>query len=449
MTTYGDVPGVKIVEQAGDFSTVEIGRNQYLTLVGFGTDNATEEENTLIEYIEHSELSSVGGDTLDLQTVGENGSLAELIQDASDNGVETRYLRAVMVGTEEKQKILSQPSGSLSADYVVPSVDSITAINETTSDELAVKLRYESPPDAPGENEMYLNPHSGEYEIDTDIESVDLTYEEAYWDDALRTAVNAHSEGEFGIVAAATTDEQAASQLATAAETVRTNRYGMVLGAAGAEPNATMNDTYPMLNPVDYEHGLDNDELFLFGPTLTEGEEPTSRNFGAGLLGTLAGKLASRATSDPLYTDTLDGNRELVQSLSRGEVDVLREQYIIPVKDDGGRLTLEDNQSTEEWEAGVDWEKDLFRRQVVDLVIATAYQIGRNQIGTILDQGTVTDTQETLVAQMSDFVDQGLLRAGGQTVSVQRDGPSTLDVGLVITPLGVTKSVEVSLTIQR
>jgi len=450
MTTYGDLPGVKIVEQAGGFTDIQIGRNQYLTIVGIGDDDATEEEDELIEYIDHSEGSSIGSDTLELDTVGEDGSLASAISDASASGVETRYLRAVMAETADSEEILSDASGELDAEYIVPSTDSIHAEDETTSDELDVHFRYESPPDPPeSDDAIHINPHTVEYEFDTDVDSVDIEFEEVYWEDALSTAVNAHSEGDFGVVVALTADESAASHLAELAESAREQRFAMVLGMAGAEPNDTMDDTYPYISATEFEHSLDSDVGFLFGPTTDEDETPASRNFGTGLLGPLAGKIASRPITDPIYTDTVGGATGLRQQLSRGEVDLLREERIIPVKYDGGLVMLEDNQSTFDWDMATEWERDLFRRQAVDMVIATAYQIGRSQIGNILDADTVSDTQELLVDQLGDFVEQGFLRSGGQQVAVERDGVNTMSIEMRVTPLGVTKNVEISLTIER
>jgi hypothetical protein len=214
----------------------------------------------------------------------------------------------------------------------------------------------------------------------------------------------------------------------------------MVTASAGAEPNATLSGGFPKIDSGNYGDAVDNDSLFLFGPT-------TSEN-GVSMVGALGGTVAGTGFDEPIYDRPVNGFTGMAQSLSKAEANELRDQQVIPVREQGS-ISIADNRSTS---TETDWERDLFRRRIVDLVILTAKGVAENIIGFINDPETRSDAEDAILEELEDIADDGLIQPNRQRethyfVEVSKVDADTVGIDLGIAPYGIVKKVEVSLTI--
>lgn len=434
MATYGDTPGVKITTSTGNLSTVEIGRGIRLMFVGIGNDSAQADPN------EPTNITSVREAE---EEFGEDTDIVRAFERARDEGANTEYTYGVRANVSSESEVFSSESGTINDAPIVPDMDTID-----TDLDVEQKFRYESPVDPPeGDNVIHINPLTGEYDLTYDgtFDDVEIEYDWADWSTAIDNVGNDLYEGDFALVVPLTNSEDVAEMARAEVEDLRDSLV-FALTASAAEPNASMEDSYPEINTSEYTHDFDDDALFLFGPTALGGAKPDSADFGVGAIGSVAGKITGTAVGDPVYDDIIDvGEDGLGQSISRSEVGDLRDQDISPIKD-SRTVRIEGNTSTYDPD-DEEWERDLFRRQVVDLVMASVYQIARSKIGNVLVDGTLENVGDAIDSQFREFEDQRLLQPGNQQFEVFQEDDRTIGINATITPFGVAKSAEFDLQI--
>lgn len=435
MSTYGSIPGVRISTSTGTITGVTIGREQHLILVGVGNDEAEAETNEPLRLDDRRDADT---------KFGEDSDVAIAFRRALANGQHPDYIHAVRAETMTDTE--TGTSGTLANAPAVPDMSRLEAEDTTSSDTYAVELTYESPPEAPTEAEVvHLNPNTGEF--DADDTEVDITYDYADWEEALWAAEDIMSEAEFGLLSPLTAADSVKTDMQVVVEQMRTD-LKFVLAHAPAEPNMTGSDNEAMLDTGTFEQSFSDSTLFISGPSGVDTDSAMTESAlnGIELHPAVSGLMAGNDTTEPIYDASLTAVESPAQTLSRSAVMDLRDEYVIPIRDNGV-TRIEDNHSTYDQDTDGGWERDYFRRRIVDLTMATIYQIARRQIGSILDDDTIRDVAEVVDRQLDDLSDDRLLEAGGQDFSVYRKDDRTIGIDLTITPYGVAKSAEVDLTI--
>ncbi len=434
MATYGNSAGVQINTGTGTIAGVTIGREQYLFLVGVGNVDTAIETNSPYNPESRTDADNKFGDGSDL---------ANAYHRALDNGANPDYIFGIQAATSTES--VTNTSGTLTNTPIVPDKSRITATGTTDNNDFTVEFDYKDTIDTPSDSEtVIINPNSGSYDASAEV---DLSVEYADWEPAIRSVNDELIEAEFGVISPLTNAPSVGDTLTTVVEELR-NDIKMVVGALGADPNAIEGDgsDVPWFNTSDFTNSFDDDTLFTFAPTAADGFDDQNPEFGVEALSAITGLMAGNDTDQPIYDNQITSVGDFAQRISRADVANLRAEYVIPVRQAGTRR-IEDNRSTYDQDEHGGWTRDYFRRRIVDLNIATLYQVARSQIGSVLDSDTVEDVQDSLDNQIDQFVDDGLIQPGQNNVNVYRKDDRTIGVDATITPYGVAKEADINLDI--
>ena len=434
MTTYGSIPGVRITTSTGQISGVTIGRAQYLLLAGVG-DPATAE-------VEPNDPVGIDGNQDADEKFGEGSDLADAYRRAIANGVNPQFIRGVRAETEwHEPETFIEDTGTLANTPVVADSEQIeVTYGDDGEEELDVVLDYRDTIEPPEDGEIHINPYTGDFE--SSEADIDISYYSADWEAAIDAYEQELVEGEFGVIAPLTSAADVGLSLQSTITSMRDD-LKLVVGVMAAAYNDTY-DGSPWLDAGEFESTFSDDTLWLVGPTEIDGADSSDR--GVGALSAVAGLFAGNDTTEPVYDSTIEGVGDLEQRISRSDVSDLRSEYVVPLRDIG-TVRIEDNHSTYDQDTDGGWERDFFRRRIVDLTMATMYLIARRQIGGILDSDTVEDVEDAISVELSNLVEDRLLEPDAQSVDVYRADDRTIGVDLTITPLGVAKGAMIDLEI--
>jgi len=158
--------------------------------------------------------------------------------------------------------------------------------------------------------------------------------------------------------------------------------------------------------------------------------------------------MAGNALSDSIYNEALSAN-DMEQRLSQAEATDLRDAQVIPVRQpvSGGSIRAAGNLSTS---TETDWTRDYWRRRIVDEVILIAKQIGDQAIGRINDEQTRTAVENQIRAQLRGLAGDRLIQPGENEnwfVDVYELDADTVGIDLGVTPYGIVKRVDVTITV--
>lgn len=431
MATFGSFPGVRISTTGGAVAGAEIGRTQKDIIVARGDYVGSAEAGEMYQINSRSDADDL---------FGPDSQLTEQYRLARGAGANPAFIYGVQPEmTEHTETFSANSTGTLSNVPIVPDTEMVVATDEVDSNTLSVEFYYDDSVPAPSNSDVvHINPATGDWALasSTDLE---LIYETGDYSAAIAAADTEVNEDEFAHITLVSHFDDHVADLTSTVTSMR-SKYKMVTGSAGIEPNATGSDGYPMIDTGSYSDAVDQDSIFLFGPT-------TSAD-GTSLLGALGGKIAGNALDEPIYDNPINGFTGMAQSLSKAEANELRDVQVIPIRDQG-TISIADNRSTS---TATDWERDLFRRRIVDLVILTAKVVGENIIGFINDPETRSDAQQAISDELEQIADDGLIKPNlqGETnffVEVSKVDADTVGIDLGIAPYGLVKRVEVTLTV--
>lgn len=435
MTTYGDIASVRIETTTGAPSGVTVGRESYLILIGVAS-GSTENTNEPIQIIDRDDA---------VEKFGEQSDITVAYEQAIANEANTSYIKAIRAETTSKtESNITNSAGTLSGD-LYPDKSTVTVTDDGTA--VDVSFQYGSTPTVTsGSNEAVINPITGEYAFDA-VTSAEIQYETVDWSSAIQAAPDALGEGEFGVVNPLTFREEAHTELNTTLTLMRQDELKMAVGLIGTEPNDTLANEQPGYDTTgDITVPANSDTVFSIAGAVTQDRGPDQEGYATDGLGAVSGLFAGNANDDPVYDTGLNGIVDLAQKFTRADISALRDEYVIPVRDTGN-IRVADNQSTYDQATEGGWERDFFRRRIVDLVTVIAYRVARQQIGGVLDPDTIDDVEDALRTELESLVDDGLLEEGGQDTNTFREDDRTIGVELEITPFGVAKSADIELEI--
>ncbi|AGM11347.1 tail sheath [Halogranum tailed virus 1] len=449
MATYGNFPGVQVTTAGGGITGIEVGDEEKVVIFGRGAPDAG---NRTASYESPEQI----GARREADTkFGEDSELATAMKDALANGANISYLYGVMptesgagdsidTGADTPtEQVSGQSSGTL-ADFPIVEETGFYAVRDTVDAvDMTVNLVYESAPSAPADaNTIAINPQTGEWAADSSSD-YDFFYNYLDWSAAFNAADTVVNEDETGLYVALSEAETVASTLSGKTTSLR-NEYQLVNGIAGAMPNQTNADDEPTFDTTNYTDGVDNDSQFLFAPVRLDNSRYTA-------LGSIGGLFGGAAISEPVYNDTINtGGNSLTQKLTRSEAQDLRDEQVIPVRE-AGAIRVKGNLSTS---TDQDWERDFWRRRIVDRVILIAKEVGDATIGRINDDQTRNAAERTIRTELQALANDRLIKANTADetnffVDVYEDSTNSdeVNIDIGVTPQGIVKRVDTSVTI--
>jgi len=439
-TTFGEFPGVKVQTVGNAITGVVVGRRQKLVLFGPVESSAFDGTAT---YNEPFTFQTRRGPAKKLG----DSRLAEACTQAFSNGVPVDLVRAVPVEpvsvTGETVTGVSEfdlenaplDPTSVSITDTVESVDLTVSVSHDDGTASGASLSQPS-----GTDEAVFDPNTGAVAADT---SSDYSIDYVYYD--FETAINASTDlvevGETGVLGAVTDSHQVATTLAGTVNTMRAD-YRMVSGVSGAQPNASGDSLdVPEIDPSLYENPIDNDAMFLAGPVRTG---PAGDGYA---VGAVAGQMAGAALEESIYNASLGGVSDLTQRLTPAELDTFAGNRVLPLEQRGPVRVIR-NQSTS---SETNYPRDFFVRRIVDQTVLIARQIGDSIVGRINDEDTRDTAENQVRAELEGLAGSGLIEPNGDEqnffVDFFEQGPSQVGVELGITPNGIVKRVDTTLTI--
>lgn len=437
-TTYGDFPGVKVTTAGGAITGVAVGREQKFILVGEGDASAGDASVNDATQIE----SRARADT----KFGDGTELAEAMKDALANGANIDFLYGVMVDetSVSGETFSGTSSGTLANAPIVEDTSVITVTDTVESTDADVEFRYDSPPSAPSNsNTVYINPITAEWSGD---ESSDYSFDYDYqdWSSAYDEAESVIGTEESAVIGVLTESEDEATNVSGNVNSLRGD-YKMAMGLSAAEPNDNDSESPPnaKYDTGNYTDSIDNDAYFLHAPARKEGSQHL-------ITGALGGLMAGNDLDDSIYGDSLTVD-DLEQRFTQSESDDIRDEDVIPVVQPptGGSITVDDNVSTS---TETDWVRDYWRRRIVDQVILIAKTVGESVIGRINDERTRDTVQTQLEVELRGLVEDRLLEPNTSDetnwfVDVYEIDSDTVGIDIGVTPLGIAKRIDTSITI--
>ncbi len=434
-TTFGDFPGVKVQTAGGAITGVVVGRTQKLVLFGeadVSNGSANANDPTQIRSRQDAD-----------RTFGDGSELAENMKDALSNGANIDYLYGVAldITTGNTETISGSSSGTLSNAPIIEG--SISAAEDTSSDgnydtTLTVNEVYESP-SASDSDTVEVNPLTGEWDADSSGD-YKFTYDFGDWGAAFDAADGVISEDETGIYGSLSEAETVTSTLSGKVNTLRKD-YKMIRAVAPVQPNSTSSDGTPTIDTANYSDNIDNDAVFLFGPT-------READTGSVLTGAVGGLFAGNTLTEPIYNNTLSGFTEIQHEFTKSEADDLRDEEVMPIRNVGS-VRLRDNLSTS---TETDWTRDFWRRRIVDQTILVAKQVGESIFGRINNPETRETAEELISVELSSLASDGLIQPNTSDetnwyVDVYDVSSDEVGIDLGIAPFGIVKRVDVSIMV--
>jgi hypothetical protein len=436
-TTYGDFPGVRVETAGGAITGVAVGREQKLVIIGVGDAGSGEASpNTAVQIPSRSQADTQFGDGTEL---------SEAMKDALSNGANIDYLYGVMldVTEDEAETFTSASSGTLTEAPIIEDLNTIDVQDTGDATAATVEFRYESPPSAPSDADtVFLNPITGEWTADSSSD-YDFTHDYPDWTTAFDEAQLQIETEETGVIAPLTESESLATDLSGRVNTLR-GEYKMATGLQPAEPNASdSDDNDARYDTGSYTDSIDNDAMFLHAPA-----RKVDSNYL--ITGAVGGLMAGNSLNNSIYNENITVDN-IDQRLSDSEAGDLRDAEVIPVKQppSGGAITVADNRSTS---TETDWQRDYWRRRIVDQVILIAKAVGDSVIGRINDERTRNTVESQISVELRGLVSDRLLEPNTDEetnwfVDVYEIDSDTVGIDIGITPLGIVKRVDTTITI--
>jgi hypothetical protein len=449
MTVYGGYPGVQIQTAGGGITAIEVGSEEKVVIFGRGAGgSANLNDPTQIQ-------SRRQADTL----FGEDSELSTAMKLALANGANISFLFGVRVeesgagsdiDTEQDtptETFSGAASGVLADAPIAEESDRLAVRDTVDAVDLSVRLVYDDTVAAPaGPDEININPLTGEWTADASSD-YDFFYNYLEWEKALNAADGTVEEEETGLYVTLTESESVAATLSGKTTELRDD-FQLVNGISGAQPNSTESKRdgreYAGFDAAAYEDSVDNDTMFLVAPVRAENSLET-------VLGSVGGLFGGSPINEPIYNDTINtGARSLEEQFTRTDAGNIRDQQVIPLRE-AGSIRVKDNQSTS---TETDFERDFWRRRIVDRTILIAKAIGDNTVGRINDEETRRRAQNAISAQLQGLADDRLIepnRDGEENFfvevfeSLESSDEVAIDIG--ITPIGIVKRVDTTITI--
>lgn len=320
--------------------------------LGTGVDQGEADPNTVYQVTRSTEARRYFGD---------DSLLTRAVSDALNEGAYPVYATATdeVAVTGEDLSGLSSTSGTLADAPVVEDASTIDFVIDGTSK--TTELVYEDPSNlSPGADEVYVNPVTGDFELDavgSDADTTNDTVDYVHEDYAAGNAALAGQAGRIIDFFVPLSENLDARNDALATVDAMAQEYNFALAIVGAGIS---------VDPATYTNDFDDSRVQSLYPSRT-----TS---GASILGAYAGKRASIGISTTPINKTLNRSME-VESLTQEERGDLIQSYVVPLDQTASGPRISDDVNTvsddNTEEANIRFG---FSRLVVDFVLKTVHQ---------------------------------------------------------------------------
>lgn len=360
---------------------------------------------------------------------GSGSLLAEAVVDALQNGAYPVYA----VATEEIEVVdedlsnLAATTGTLANTPVIEDADQITFTIDGS--EHTTILTYSDPSNKnPAENEVYVNPVTGEFHLDSaPSDTGSVAYIAFDYSSALEVIADEYGE-EIDFLGVVNENEDVATELEQVVSEMVQN-YKFAIGVTGAA--ARIEDLSAYSNPFD------TSRMQLLYPSRNSDDES--------VIGAYLGMRAQIGLESSGINKRLSGQTDLAVSLSKDDQEVLVENKVSPLADEsrGARVvdspTCVSDENLEE--ANMSY---VFSRMVVDFVTEIVYENSDNFIGRLHTSSARSNLESIIVSELKNLLaSQAIL---GFTVTVEEEDALTasVDVGVEVTkPL---RNIEATIT---
>lgn len=149
-----------------------------------------------------------------------------------------------------------------------------------------------------------------------------------------------------------------------------------------------------------------------------------------------------------VYHDVIDVD-DLDVRFDDSAADDMRDENVIPIvqPQSGGDVIMDDNKSTS---TETNYPRDYWWRRIIDQTILIAKAVGDNVLGSINDDDSRRDVRDQIEVEIRGLVNQRLLQpVPGEdwSVEVYEIDSETVGIDLGITPTGIAKRVDTTVTI--
>ncbi len=408
MVTIGNstLPGVQTTVESSRSVGVGLGSAGRAVIVGHGDYSAgTADSNTVYE---------VRTPTRARTFFGNDSPLTTAIIDALREGAFPVYGVAAHRDLVENETVTNQ-TGTLAdaplTDDASHTVFTVDGIEKTTI------ITFSDPAEVDvGDDEVYVNPVTGEYALDAAPATDGLAEYHALDYDGAIEAVE-HSSESFDFVSILDENEDTIHAALDGVDRMVAN-YDFAIVLAGASPS--IDDVYAYSNPFD------SSRLQLVYP---------SRNAdGESIIGTYAGLRASLGISSSPMRKRVAGQNDLMHSLSTDDMEALLAERVNPIADEAsGSRVIDDVTTVSELNDNESEMAHGLSRLIVDFVTVVVQRNADNFIGELHTQAARNALQSSIKSELKDMMELSVIQA--YTVSVEHEDAMTasVDVGVETT----------------
>lgn len=409
MVTIGNttLPGIQTNVESANSTGVNIGAPGQIGLVGEADlANGTASANTVKEV-----RTPVSARTY----FGEGSQLAENIVDALAEGAYPVYAVATAETTVTGEDLsgLGSTSGTLANAPVIEDTAEVSFTIDSTSK--TTVLTYEDPATkSPGTDEVYYNPVTGDFELDAaPSTSGDVDYT---WFDynSATDAMLAAEANRVDILGVLNENESAVTYAHTNVLT-QVNVYNLLVVVAGAAVRIADTSTYT--------NGFDSSRIQLLYPSRNADDES--------IVGAMCGLHAALGINASPMFKRLNTQKDLVQTLSKGEQTDLINEFTVPVADESrGARIVEDLTCVAGDNSDEASMRQVLHRLIVDYVTEVVHDNSERYIGELHTQAARNSLRSNIVAELNRLMDTSSIT--GFTITVEKVDAMTasVDVGI-------------------
>lgn len=358
---------------------------------------------------------------------GVDSPLTQVCIDALREGAYPVYAVAPAEETETEDLVEGPTTSEFDTSPVTEIPDRLNF--EDVGGDTTVNVVYEDVGERdPENNEVYVNPVEGEYNVGSASTSEDSVQYTAFdWDSAID--VMAEERGDrIDFFTSATENREVVDYVEDAVNRME-NRYEFAITIAGATTHVDATE--------DYENPYDNSRVQLIYP---------SRNRdGESIIGSYAGLRSALGMSSSPIRKQLNNQRRLYHRVDDIDMGNLINENVIPIasRSSGSRIiddvttVRDDNLDEQEMQQGIS-------RIVVDFVTLLVQRNADAFIGELHKVSTRNTLKEVLKSELRDLADQDAIL--GYSVTVEKVDAMTAEVNVGIETVKPLRNIVANVT---
>lgn len=405
------LPGVQTNVESANSTGVNVGAPGQIGLIGQADlANGTATANTVEEVRTPVKARAL---------FGSGSQMAENIVDALGEGAYPVYAVAPSEAdvTGEDLSGLAGSSGTL-ANAPGPEDGAAYTFTIDGISKTAV-ITYTDPSTLnPGADEVYVNPITGAFELDSapgDADATNDTVNYSYFDYDAATDALIAAEGDKVDVVGVLNENSGAVSYAHNAVNTAVNKYDFMVVVAGAA--ARIGDT------STYTNSYDSSRIQLLYPSRNADDES--------IIGAYCGLRAALGINNSPMFKRLNTVKDLAVTLSKGEQEDLVAEYTVPVADESrGARIVEDLTTVSDTNSGEASMRQVLHRLIVDYVTEVVHNNSERYIGELHTVGARNSLRSNITAELNRLMDLNAITGFNITVEKVDAMTASVDVGI-------------------